>query len=706
MFKDIADLQSTYRNNQGGSSSHQAEMRVAIRLRNGLHWNSMVDTIQQSGKVASQGLDSIQITKNHLGNIIDRASNSVMKFAPDAAVAPRSSAEHGDIKTAEISNSVLEYLKEDNAMQKKLLHFIKDASTTGETYALIKFQPDAGEFIGYETEVDPVFGMPIPDSHKAVFSGRVTCSKEYGFNVHLDLEADCFEQAKFATVDKLHWKDKLESRYKDSPEKLSMIKSSTDNTYKVFNGLSGSYALEENHVMIHETYVRPCPMYPKGQYFFWMDQGILEQGELLCFPLFQYNWKDADTSARGFGLIRDLKQTQLEINRIATQAVKESVTLGYSLLLTQLGTKLTQESFGNGMRTVYYQGAKPEVIDGKNGEQYLQKIKDETNDLYTLANLKMFEEEENFQGDVMAMLTSSMKQKAKFKGNGIRFQKFVRDIMEGMLKYARAYLDHETIIPMIGKNEVVNISEFKNSDPLSHQIKIIDSNSDVDTALGRSLQATQLLQYAGSKLNDEQLGLVIQRMPWLDSEALTSEFTKNLRMSQNIILALDRGEFDPVDPEEPHEYIINKLVGRKKESSFKILPPQIKQMYEVRLQQSRQLFKKQQEQAQRAKDGHIPTGGFVVPVQMYGAGKDGKSERLKLPVESLYWLVDELGKQKSSQERLNAIPLSQQAALQGDQGMPQQGMPPQGMPPMMPNQIPPIQTSNIPMGPSLPQFGL
>jgi len=697
MFKDIADLQSTYRTSQGGASSHQADMRVSIRLRNGLHWNAMLDTIQQSGKVAAQGLDAIQITKNHLGNIVDRATNSVMKFAPDAAVAPRSSCELGDIKSSELNNSVLEFLKEDNAMQKKLLQFVKDACTTGETYALISFEPDAGEFLGYETEVDPVFGIPIPDSHRAVFSGRVVCSKEYGFNVHVDPEADSFEHAKYATVDKLHWKDKLEAKYKDDPRKLSMIKNSTDNTYKVFNGLNGSYAIEDNHVMIHQTYVRPCPMYPKGQFFFWMDQGILEQGDLLCFPLFQYNWKDADTSARGFGLIKDLKQTQLEINRIATQAVKESVTLGYSLLLTQLGTKLTQESFGNGMRTVYYQGAKPEVIDGKNGEQYLQKIKDETQDLYSLANLKMFEEEENFQGDVMAMLTSSMKQKAKFKENGIRFQKFVRDIYGAMLKYARAYLDEETLIPMIGKNEVVNISEFKNTDPMSHQIKIIDSNSDVDTALGRSLQATQLLQYAGGKLNDEQLGLVIQRMPWLDSEALTSEFTKDLRMSQNIILSLDRGQFDPVDPEEPHEYIINKLVGRKKEASFKILPPQIQQMYEARLQQSRQIFKQQQEKAQRAKDGHIPTGGFVVPVQMYGAGKDGKSERLKLPVESLYWLVDELAKQKSSQDRLSVIPLSQQAQLQDGQGMPPQG--PQGM-------MPQPQANNIPMGPQIPQFGM
>jgi len=64
---------------------------------------------------------------------------------------------------------------------------------------------------------------------------------------------------------------------------------------------------------------------------------------------------------------------------------------------------------------------------------------------------------------------------------------------------------------------------------------------------------------------------------------------------------------------------------------------------------------------------------------MYGAGKDGKSERLKLPVESLYWLVDELAKQKSSQDRLSVIPLSQQAQLQDGQGMPPQG--PQGMMP-------------------------
>ncbi len=92
------------------------------------------------------------------------------------------------------------------------------------------------------------------------------------------------------------------------------------------------------------------------------------------------------------------------------------------------------------------------------------------------------------------------------------------------------------------------------------------------------------------------------------------------------------------------------------------------------------MMKKQQEQAQRAKDGFIPTGGFVVPVQMYGAGKDGKSERLKLPVESLYWLVDQLALQKSSQDRLNVLPLSQQAAL-GQSQMPPQQRPPQ-MPPM------------------------
>jgi hypothetical protein len=577
-------------------------------------------------------------------------------------------------------------MKEDNSFEKKKLGWAKDAVTTGETYALVRFEGDAGYFLGYDVEMDPFTGMPIPETQTPRFAGRIGVDKLYGFNVHIDREADSFAEAKFATVDKLHWRDKTPERYKPEPDQLDMINGSVDIHYKVFNGLDGSYQIEKNHVMIHETYIRPCPMYPTGYYFFWTDTGVLEQGELLTFPLFQYNWQDADTSARGFGAIRDLKQTQLEINRIATLAVKESVTLGYSLLLTQLGTKLSQESFGNGMRTVYYAGMKPEIVAGKNGEQYLTKIQEETKDLYTIANVKMHEEEEEGSGDIMALLTRSMKQKAKFKENGIRFQKFLRDVSACMLEYARAYLSEESIVPMIGKSDVVNMAEFKNTDPLCYQIKIIDSNSDVDTAIGKSLQATQVLQYSGKQLNDEQLGLVIESMPFLDNDNLSKSFTLNLKVAENIILGLDRGEQPLFDREQPHEYIINKMVSRKLEADYALLGPEIHEAYELRLEAHREVFKEQSDAAQRAKDGFIPSGGFLVPIQLYGAGKEGKAERLKIPSESLYWLVDQLGTQNSSQAQLNGLPLSQQALMAPQQG-PQQ--------PQMP-----LQVSNLAMPPA------
>jgi len=139
-------------------------------------------------------------------------------------------------------------------------------------------------------------------------------------------------------------------------------------------------------------------------------------------------------------------------------------------------------------------------------------------------------------------------------------------------------------------------------------------------------------------------------------------FTQDYDNIVNDILALDRGEYRPANNYDTHKYIIKHLVSRMKQSDFQYLPDQVKQMYMKKLQEHEQIEGEQMKQIQAAKDGFIPTSGYLVTCDFYVPDPEspGKPKRARVPYESLKWLIERIETQGTKMDELEGL---QQGAL-------------------------------------------
>ena len=235
------------------------------------------------------------------------------------------------------------------------------------------------------------------------------------------------------------------------------------------------------------------------------------------------------------------------------------------------------------------------------------------------------------------------------------------------IELCRVYMSEEEMIPMIGKNERVNISEFKNDDPLCTIVKLRPRTDDFVSVMGKSIQVSQILQYAGSSLSSADVGVLARNLPFLNQEQIIEDSVLDYDLANNTILALDRGEMPPISDAEDHKYMIRRLTNRMKKPDFIVLTPDIKKAYQDRLDQHNKFWIGQQQEAAMAASGFIPAGGGLIAVDMYVENEKGKQQRARFPAEALTWLAGKLSTQGTHLEETQQLPLSAQARV--GQGM-------------------------------------
>ena len=194
---------------------------------------------------------------------------------------------------------------------------------------------------------------------------------------------------------------------------------------------------------------------------------------------------------------------------------------------------------------------------------------------------------------------------------------FEKDCCETSLSLIREYADDNMIVPMIGRSEIVNIAEFKNTKPLNYQIKTESGTDDMESKLGRQLPFNHILQYVGTNLDKQTLGRLIRTSPYANTELASEELTLDFDNGTNMILALDRGEYMQPDPMDDAGYMLKRLVARMRKADFKFLPPQVQGLYKQVYEQYIAIQTEQQRKIQEAALGFIPMSGMAVVCDLY-----------------------------------------------------------------------------------------
>jgi hypothetical protein len=147
----------------------------------------------------------------------------------------------------------------------------------------------------------------------------------------------------------------------------------------------------------------------------------------------------------------------------------------------------------------------------------------------------------------------------------------------------------------------------------------------------------------------------------------------------NDILALDRGNWRPPRKNDDHKYIVKKLSTRTNQEDFNFLPQHVKAMYDKKLEMHEALITQQAQELAAAEAGFIPSGGYQVAMDYYvtePGGDPNKTRRVRVPSESVAWLLEKLQKQGQQMSDLTSLP---PGATQDIAGQLAKGRPP--MPP-------------------------
>jgi hypothetical protein len=706
---NFAERQKQHSEGETADEATFAEMRSNILLIAGDHYSKKTTELHRRLRDAKGISDEqkIRLTKNHIQKIVKSYVNNITSYAPGVTILPRNESETQDQKAAQLHKAVWEYAKSTHELEEKVGDWADDFVGIGEVGTKIFWNPMAGPIVAYKQALDaegqPVFedakdeqGNPVmepeldalgqpavdelgqpkqkvkqnPAKGDPIFRGDLEFEDFYAFNLLRPKGCKNIAKAPWLTIRKMAEVSLLKKMVGNDPDKLKLIQECEDKTFSVFDPEQGSYTQTSGQTLLYERFERPCPEYPNGYFYIDTPNGELFSGEIPfgIYPLIVQPFDKIQTSCRGIAIVKVARPYQVEINRGSSKMAEHQITLGDDKLLIQKGTKLEQGGGLPGIRGVTYTGKEPGVLAGRDGSQYLNYVNSQIDEMYEAVMLQEDrEEKQDGQMDPMALLFKSASQKKKFSRYTKRFETFQVRVTKTYLALAKKYFPDDMLIPAIGRNEIVNIAEFRAADDLSHQIKAEPQSDDLESKFGKQLFIQHTLQYVGGKLNPEDIGKLLRASDYANKEEMFGDLTIDADMATNVILALDRGEHPAINKREKHEYMSKKLASRQMKPDYQMLDPKIQMAYDERIALHEQMITQQLQQLQAAEADYIPIDGPLVVVDFYveDALNPGKTKRARLPFRSVQWLIQRIEQQGTQLNQLETMDKSQQASIAG-----------------------------------------
>ena len=648
-----------------------AEMRTNVLLKNGNHYNKQasryIEQLRTKGAVPQEQA-KIRITKNHIHRILNSYENSILEHNPSVTVSPFNPDELSDTKAASIGKSVLDWVKQTVKWDKRRAKFVSDFVTVGETYAKLSYDYELGP------QGTDEMGSPL-------LSGEFKIDKFYGFEVKVDPSARDFDEAKWICieliVDKVDLIDMMIAMGKE--DQIKGIEHANGGSYMIFDSHRGTQMKKSGKVLLREWFFRPTSKRPNGWYALNTDAIDLMQDELPMgiFPIYKCGFDDVENSPRSSSIVRVCRPYQVEINRASSKMAEHQVTLGDDKVYIQSGTKLTNGGTHNGIRAIKVSGAPPVVQAGRSGEQYLAYTVQTIQEMYQAVDLTELIQDKQTVGDPFLMLFESMKRKKKYAKYVEKYERFEIEIFSDVLRMSKKYLNRNHVIKITGQQENLSIPEFKQMKDDGFQVKVEAMSGDLETRFGKVLTTVQILQYAGSSLQPDQIGTLIKQLPYGNHEQIFDPLTINYDSVTSDILAMDRGVKRDAKPFDKHQYMLEAFMNRMRKSDFESLPEEVQALYADRISQHEQFVQKQKDELQRQQQGMIPTDGFLTTINAsWKNPQTGKVERIKVPSSSVMWLSQQL-QQQGFFTQLEGLSVEAQSISQQQGQQPPQPIAPQ-----------------------------
>lgn len=685
----LDDLEKLYTDAEQCDKRVFSEQRTNLQLVAGEHyvregsryWNRIRDNKQLTDE------QRLKLTKNHIQRIMKIYANAILSASPGVAVEPKDEKSLQHQKAAELHYAVVQDWKESVHFEEKIEEWVNNFFEIGEVATKVYWESDDGHIMGYEPMADPQADdsesddefakllesestednftdentetpddEEVYDESKPIYSGKICFENILGYNLKRDPDVGSMQESPYLIYTHMTSLSAMRARMDD--ESFKQLKQSTTYEYTIFDNNTGSYRNTRNQVLIKEIFFRPNPKIPKGYFYIWTSHKRMSHGELPYgfFPIVYEGCEKQSGNARAHSIIRHIRPNQIELNRMASKVAEHQISIGDDKVYIQSTSKMVQGAMLPGIRVNTYSGMNPPtVVPGRTGDQYLPSLDATVKEMYQLAEIDEVLADVDPQTDIYSLLYRNLRYKKKFCRYSDKFERFLCRVVELGLKLTKECVPNEALIPAIGKNEYINVEELKNSDELCHRIKVKARADDIESQMGKQLVLNHFLQYSGSNISRQDIGMAMRVSPFLNKEEMFKDFTMDYDAITNDILAMDRGIPRPHHPQDDSKYVLKKLSSRMRQEDFNFLPPESQALYQQRMQEEEQIQAKQAQDLAAAEAGFIPASGYLVAMDYYvtePGGDPNKTKRVRVPSESVAWLLDKLQKQGNMMQDL------------------------------------------------------
>lgn len=642
---NLEELNEIYKDGEEVDKGVFAEMRSNLLLISGDHYakkgmGDFFDRVRANRHI-SQDV-KVRLTKNHIQKIHKIYVNNILSYAPGVSIGPKNESEAQDRKAAELNKSVWLDGKYRHDLDEKTLDWGDDFVGCGEVGVKLYYEPNAGQIKGRDEEGN------------VIYSGDVLFESFHPFNLLRSKNAKTLKESPVLVLRKMVSTNDLKKKFPDSADK---IQDGEDKTFLVFDHANMGYRKAgKGETLLREYYFRPCAEYPMGYYVIATEEVKLAEGELPVLngkPLFPIEVELLDriqTEARGRSIIKQARPYQAEINRCGSKIAEHHMTLGDDKIITFHGSKISEGALSPGVRHFSVTGNPPTVMPGRSGNQYLDYMLATIDELYKVMMVDEDNVEINGQLDPYALLFKSARQKKMYKRYISRFENFLVRVCKLYLNMCKLYYSDEMMILASGKKEQINIPEFRQTQDIDFVIKLDKVSDDVETMMGKQLTMNHLLQYTGNNMDKQDIGKIIKNMPYANIDESFNDLTMNYEIAENLILALDRGEYPEMRPNDPHDYLATKVNHRMAMADYNYLHKFIKANYEKKLQELLGMAEEVRQKVVRDNSKLIPTTGTLIGVDFYVPDPENpnRTRRARVPYDAMKFLMDGLESQGTS----------------------------------------------------------
>jgi hypothetical protein len=277
-----------------------------------------------------------------------------------------------------------------------------------------------------------------------------------------------------------------------------------------------------------------------------------------------------------------------------------------------------------------------------------------------------------------------MKHRKKYLLHAKQIEEMFCSICHKALELAKSYMPESVVVQQVGSMEAINVAEFKQLGPMDYNIKVEPMNDDLDDTFARYLVTRDSLQYSGKDVSPAQKARIMSQFPWVNTDEMYGHELIDDKESENILLALDRGEFPPISEFDENKEVIKSIVRRRRKADWHLVknepskipnpqtgqPLSIEETYQLQYQHRVKIMNAEMDKVRNANAGLIPMGGPLVDVGVYTnePKKDGsgvKTVRMKLPQDMINWVVKRASEQGVAVQQTEDMPDTTKAQIIG-----------------------------------------